>query len=146
MEYNPIWNVDANVSHTETRDVNRDITRDQNISDNKKQSSTSKETPNLSDTRSVKGFNSTAWAEAEKNEKTGTDTITSSGNEDNTIKDNETVNEVQNDNNIYTERRTGNIGVTTTQKMILEERQIAEFSIINYITLSFKERFCLLVY
>lgn len=46
----------------------------------------------------------------------------------------------------YTERRTGNIGVTATQDLIKKEREIADFSIIEYITQSFKERFCLLVY
>ena len=43
-------------------------------------------------------------------------------------------------------RRTGNIGVTTTQSMIREERDVAQFSTIKYITNSFKKRFCLLVY
>lgn len=42
--------------------------------------------------------------------------------------------------------RTGNIGVTTTQKMIQEEREVAEFSTIWYIVNSFKKRFCLMVY
>lgn len=42
--------------------------------------------------------------------------------------------------------RTGNIGVTTTQKMIQEERDVAEFSTIWYIVNSFKKRFCLMVY
>jgi len=40
----------------------------------------------------------------------------------------------------------GNIGVTTTQQMIKEEREIAEFNLVNYIVRSFIERFCLLVY
>lgn len=42
--------------------------------------------------------------------------------------------------------RTGNIGVTTTQKMIQEEREVAEFSTVWYIVNSFKKRFCLMVY
>lgn len=40
----------------------------------------------------------------------------------------------------------GNIGVTTTQQMIKEEREIQEFNMIGYITESFKHRFCLMVY
>lgn len=44
------------------------------------------------------------------------------------------------------QRRTGNIGVTATQDLIQKERDIADFSIIRYITESFKKRFCLLVY
>lgn len=40
----------------------------------------------------------------------------------------------------------GNVGVTTTQKMITEEREISEFNIYDYITDSFKNRFCLQIY
>ena len=68
------------------------------------------------DTAQVAGFNSENWSNASKL------------------------------NSDYTERRTGNIGVTATQDLIKKEREIANFSIIDYITESFKERFCLLVY
>ena len=81
-------------------------------------------------TDSVKGFNSDTWAESDK-----TDT-TSSASEDVTNNKNEDV----------TERRTGNIGVTTTQQMLEQERKIAEFNMISYIAQSFKQRFCLLIY
>ena len=40
----------------------------------------------------------------------------------------------------------GNIGITSTQQLIKEEREIAEFNIYEYITQSFKERFCIMVY
>lgn len=40
----------------------------------------------------------------------------------------------------------GNIGVTTSQKMIEEERRVSEFNIVDYIIDSFKRRFCLLIY
>lgn len=43
-------------------------------------------------------------------------------------------------------RMWGNIGVTTTQQMIEEERRVSEFNISDYIIESFKRRFCLLVY
>ena len=73
-------------------------------------------------TDAVKGFNSNTWAESDK-----TDT-TSEAEED------------------VIERRTGNIGVTTTQQMLEQERKIAEFNIISFIAQSFKQRFCLLIY
>lgn len=73
-------------------------------------------------TDAVKGFNSDTWADSDK-----TDTQ-SAASED------------------ITERRTGNIGVTTTQQMLEAERKIAEFNIISYIAQSFKQRFCLLIY
>ena len=122
VEYNPIWNVDANVTDTETisGDVTRAIDRDTDASGN--------------NTKSVKGFNETAWAEAEKND------ITSN--------ENELINETVGNSTerTYTQRRTGNIGVTTTQQMLEAERQIADFNLIDIIVNSFKYRFCILVY
>lgn len=40
----------------------------------------------------------------------------------------------------------GNIGVTTTQQMIEQERAVVEFNIYDYIVTSFKQRFCILIY
>lgn len=40
----------------------------------------------------------------------------------------------------------GNIGTMTVQQMIREEREIAEFNLVDYIVDSFKQRFCILVY
>ena len=110
VEYNPIWNVDANVIDTENINSARDIARSGN------------------DTKAVQGFNSTEWANAEK--------IDHSENidDDNTIA------------RTYTQKRTGNIGVTTTQQMLEQERAIAEFNMVEYITESFKKRFCLMIY
>lgn len=45
-----------------------------------------------------------------------------------------------------TQRRTGNIGVTASQDLIQKERDVADFSIIRFITESFKKRFCIMVY
>ena len=40
----------------------------------------------------------------------------------------------------------GNIGVTTTQQMIQEERDIADFDLYKIIIEEFKNRFCIMVY
>ncbi len=48
--------------------------------------------------------------------------------------------------NKRTGRAYGNIGVTTTQQMIDEERRVAVWSIYDHIINSFKNRFCILVY
>ena len=52
------------------------------------------------------------------------------------------------DRNVVSEHqvRTGNIGVMASQDLIKKEREIADFSIIRFITESFKKRFCLMVY
>lgn len=94
VKYNPIWNVDADIT------INRG--------------------GDSENTEKVSGYNSEAWSNANKNE-------TEYGE-------------------LMTERRTGNIGVTATQDLLKKEREIADFSIVEYITQSFKERFCLLVY
>lgn len=43
-------------------------------------------------------------------------------------------------------RSYGNIGVTTTQQMIEQERRVAEFSVYNYIIKSFTNKFCIELY
>lgn len=43
-------------------------------------------------------------------------------------------------------RAYGNIGVTTTQQMLEQERQVSNFDIYSVIVNDFKNRFCILVY
>lgn len=43
-------------------------------------------------------------------------------------------------------RAHGNIGVTTTQEMIKQEREISRFNVYDFIIEDFKMRFCILVY
>lgn len=43
-------------------------------------------------------------------------------------------------------RRTGNIGVTSSQSLVNEQREVVLFNIYKTIADSFKKRFCLLVY
>lgn len=87
-------------------------------------------TPGTTNEHSVQGYNSNTWTASDKDVLSGSTT-------DNAIDDH---------TEIFHERRTGNIGVTASQDLIKKEREIADFSIIEYITQSFKERFCLLVY
>lgn len=72
----------------------------------------------------VKGFNSNSWADSDKDDSTGQDW--------GTIK------------HEYEEH--GNIGVTTTQQMIKEQREVVEFNIYKRILDDFKNAFCLLIY
>lgn len=51
-----------------------------------------------------------------------------------------------NSNSKRTGRAYGNIGVTTTQHMIEEERRISDFDIDHVIIQEFKKTFCLLIY
>lgn len=40
----------------------------------------------------------------------------------------------------------GNIGITSTQELIMREREVAEFSLYDQIIEEFKNRFCIMVY
>lgn len=150
VEYNPIWNVDADVKDTEkitgNRDVNRGINR--NGSDNETVNLTDTETLDLTDTKAVQGFNSSSWANAEKIDHTGTDTIKHTGTDNISHNENITENTTEDNDSTreYTQRRTGNIGVTTTQQMIEQEREVALFNMVEHITNSFKNKFCLMIY
>ena len=162
VDYNPIWNVDANVTETLAGSENRDIARSGsgsnnrtvNLADNETVNLSDNESINITDTEAVKGFNSDTWAESHKNAKAGTDNTTHTGTDNTThtgtdniaITDSESVDDDLTRSETRTQRRTGNIGVTTTQQMLEQERAIAEFNMISYIAQSFKQRFCLLIY
>ena len=122
FEYNPIWNKDGVVKETETRDLDTTGT------------TTSKADSTSDNTHSTYGYNSGSAQPADKDHGTSnaTGTGTSKGSEDETI--------------TRTRVEQGNIGVTTTQAMIREERDIADFDIYNYIIGDFKYRFCIRVY
>lgn len=103
-------------------------------------------------------------------DRTGSDTgtITHTGSDTGTVKHNgtstdtgtsetlgnvsETGTTTNNGTESSTERHTtkhvrqGNVGVTTTQSMIKEEREVDLFNIVDIIVNDFKNRFCLLLY
>ena len=146
VKYNPIWNVDADVTDILSGSENRDISRSGSGSNNRTVNLADNETINITDTEAVKGFNSDTWAESHKNTKDGTDNVAHTGSDNISISDSESVDDDLIKSETRTQRRTGNIGVTTTQQMLEQERKIAEFNIISYIAQSFKQRFCLLIY
>lgn len=95
-------------------------------------------TEDVTETGSSNGSKTGKDTEETDETRSGTRSNTETGSGSNS--ENETVGE-----SLHT-RRTGNIGVTTTQQMIREERDVVTFSTIKYITESFKKHFCLLVY
>ena len=126
LEYNPIWNVDAKITESET------IDRDKTGSASEGESNDG----DITDTTSVTGYNSNDWQAHDKNVR-DIDTTTRRNSNDTENEDVERE---------LTVERHGNIGVTTTQEMIRQEREIAKFNTIDFITNSFKKRFCVLVY
>lgn len=150
FDYNPIWNVDADIKDVEGIDTTgkrtlsgsdkRDITTDGTAQD--------KETINTTETKSVQGFNNNDWVNSEKLTDTGTDThdYKNHSHTDDDLSRSETENTTGATDRNYTQRRTGNIGVTTTQAMIQQEREIRDFNLIKIIVEDFKKEFCIMVY
>ena len=166
LEYNPIWNKDGTI--TETRELSGGTIRDtkENINDtgsrtasgNMASESSSAAEGSASDnsTHSVWGYNGAGPSEDEKTESdrstsgketasaTGSNSETESSTGERARTENENVNQQQKETTSRVEQ--GNIGVTTTQSMIREEREIDTFNLMDYIIDSFKKRFCILVY
>lgn len=82
------------------------------------------------DTENVTGYDTNYFSPNSQNVAGGTDRSTSGGSYSETL----------------TRKETGNIGVTTTQQMLKEEREAALFNIYDHIIEAFKKRFCLLIY
>ena len=124
-EYNPIDNYDRSIALTVDRDYDP--------------ATTMRESTSGGDTINdyVAGFNSSTSAAATPREKS-VSTLGSVYDRVSGGHDDETT--------VTTGRIHGNIGVTTTQQMIKEQREVAEFSVERYIIDDFIHRFCLLIY
>lgn len=152
LEYNPIDNYDR----TETRTLNSKGTgtgKDSG-SDTMTGNSTAggKDTLKITgtDTEKIAGFNSSPNTLVDKSSITKNDTNETTFGK--TVNGSQTTNygkqrtDTFNRDDTETIHARGNIGVTTTQQMMEQERNIADFNLYGIITEDFKQRFCLLVY
>ena len=169
-DYNPIWNKDGSIKEVRkgSEGVKDNNTRTDNLKDLQTRNAKDKqtrdaedlETRNLNDDslHSVFGYNSNSDAPADKNElkATGTDKFEHTGtitdDHTGTVQDEHTGTQT---NNRIIDRNTGeeiirieqgNIGLTSTQQLINEQREVVKFNIVDYITKEFKDRFCLKIY
>ena len=130
LEYNPIYNKDGYYQETESTDRENENRISDTISGTI--------TDNGTNTNSVSAFNSSNFENREKDTinntrtESRTNTSTSNGSE---------TGEITRERHEY-----GNIGVTTTQQMIKEEREVVQFNIVGYIIEDFNQRFCIMVY
>jgi len=122
FEYNPIWNKDGTI--TETRELDKTDTETRNLASS----------ANTTTTGRVAGYNSNTLQTQDQAEAHGTGTDTG------------TVTDVTDHNETITRTETGNIGVTSTQSLIKEQRDVVQFDIYKYIVQSFKSMYCLGVY
>lgn len=134
LEYNPIWNKDGTI--TETRHLEKTENETRNNTETRDLESGAETTA----TGKTAGYNSSALQNQDQTTTTGsgtdTGTVTNNGRASNTGEHDETV----------TRRETGNIGITTTQQMLKEQRDVVQFDIYKYIIQDFKSMYCIGVY
>ena len=122
LDYNPIWNKDGVIIETEDRDTTGTT------------SGTGRENRTDTTTGSTNAFNGGAFQDREKTDGTsGRDWA-----DRNDAVSKETIGRKREEH--------GNIGVTSTQQMIKEEREISYFSVYEVIAKEFTAAFCLGVY
>lgn len=137
-EYNPIENYDKHEDWGENRNV-----ENTSASNSTGQSGIEETIENTGlDTTKVAGFDSETLTNREQTDNRNTTDTTSNTSQTSANTSNSTGEEVY----TKTGRVHGNIGVTTTQHMIEEQRQVVQFNLTDYIITSFKKRFCLLLY
>ena len=149
-EYNPIWNKDGTYSETVTRDLKgtEDVSDDNTTTNDLTRTNDLKSTNDVTITESVYGFNSSTDAPSSKEvtdqDGTNTGTVKDTG----TQKDNRTIDRDTTDTGTIKTERTeqGNIGTTSTQSLILEQREVVQLNVMDVIIKDFINRFCLKIY
>lgn len=122
FDYNPIWNKDGKIVEDHDREIGEKEDTDDNLH------KTGGDTLDSTDTHNVSPYNNNSYMPESQ------DVFHQSTNRDSD--DNRTIgrkrDESLGERTVRVEQ--GNIGVTTTQQMITEERQIQEFNIYNWIS------------
>lgn len=128
-EYNPIWNKDGKT--TEKRQIER--VREEGVSDNTNDNITDKRTvqENGSVATEVSAYNSSEYQPNNKD-------ISSSTTNNNDTVNRDTDRSINTDENestidVFERLEQGNIGVTSTQSLIQEQRELMEFNIYKWI-------------
>lgn len=158
FSYNPIWNKDGTTTRTEIE--SRDLTITDNGTNDNKGKGTEKrdlkltETPSTTttETQKIAGYNSNDFANSEQRtiENGGTNDTFNTGTVENSVEGSSIISNTKTDRGeitrTYSDRETGNIGVTETQTMIQDERAVVNFNMSQIIINDFISRFCILVY
>lgn len=153
-DYNPIENYDRYEEWKDSSHHNIDTTQSGN---SKSTTDFSGHTDGSGDdntqntqTKNVSAYNETGFSPTELNsgaeEQRHTAKQDSKSTTDGQTENNNSQQETGNNSGSHSGHMHGNIGVTTSQEMINQERDVVQFNIIDYIIDSFKRRFCLLVY
>lgn len=152
--YNPIWNKDGTITetteygaHTVTENRGQRQTTENRGQRQTTENRGQRETTNED---KIAGFNSAEYSNADLSTVTDAaaiDSTTEAAAIDSTTEAaaiDTTTEAAREDTTTRTEQ--GNIGITSTQQLIKEEREISDFSIYDYIAQDFKKEFCIMVY
>lgn len=126
LEYNPIENYDRKEDWTDNNKTNSKV----------KSTDTGKGKNHSTDISKTAGFDSGNLVTSGQNDNDSTNESTQIGNSEGN----------SNEELKHTGRVHGNIGVTTSQQMIEEERWVADWNMYEYLIDKFKQQFLLLVY
>lgn len=157
-KYNPIWNKDG--TYTENRSLNvtgqqADTTSGsvQTSGTDARTTTTDQDTTNHNTVaHAVTGYDTNSYSpdtqDSENGSGTNDVTVTEAGNMQQTTGSSGSLNRSTGgtEQEAITRVEQGNIGVTTSQQMIREQREIVLFNLYEFITESFKKQFCLMVY
>lgn len=151
-DYNPIENYNRIETGTDTGTgtTRHSGTDTHTLGGSDTTSNTRRNTASGNSEHFVAGFDSSAENLVKQSKDTGSTSETETSNgaynygKSDTLRHGETI-ENTNDGQ-HTLHARGNIGVTTTQEMIEQERRVDRFNIYDYIIEEFKMRFCILVY
>lgn len=152
--YNPIHNYDRNEEITDTREETIDRTQNrtttETVTDTGSTNVTGDVTGNVASKHDVSAENATDYqADTRDNEDTtshNTQETAVQAQSDTQTGEDMTGKDTRSETYKHTSYMFGNIGVTTTQRMIEAEREVVQFSVIEFIADDFKNEFCLSVY
>lgn len=141
-KYNPIWNKDGtitetrNITYSESGELTRGTTDTGTV---RRQGESSGATENQ-----VTGFDTNSYSPNKRDASSGEADETETRNLAGSLSD-ETGKEGESED-VFTRTEQGNIGVTTTQAMLQEQRKLAEFNFYEYVCEAFKKEFCICIY
>lgn len=154
LQYNPIENYDRQEKWTEDENTSKNLDSEATgSSDTVTDGSIKRDSETITSTgtnKAVSAYNEVDFTPTEKvdvaAQTTDNETSSNVGNinvrsKDGLVSDETGKRELDREGSIH-----GNTGFYTKQKMIEQERQIAEYNVIDVIINSFKNRFCLQVY
>lgn len=145
-EYNPIWNKDGTIKETRNLAGSDKYKRTYKDDETRNFAGSASNTTGGNTTNDVYAFNS----ETAAHESGSSSSVTSSGNTTDTGTGSHSISDDSSrdttETGTITRIEQGNIGLTSTQQLIREQREVVQFNVMDYIIADFKKRFCLLIY